>query len=82
MPFSETTFIPERTRTMNPIKTAIKVKNHVARNKAAYMLGAVAISAIALQQRNRIAFDAFLTEKGIDLMEYYNPEYFAELNNL
>lgn len=58
-----------------------KVKNHVKSHKAAYVAGAVAVAAIALQQRNRKAFDAFLTEKGIDLDEYYLPEAFAEKNN-
>lgn len=67
---------------MNYIKDkAIKIKNHVARNKAAYAMSCFAIAAIALQQRNRIAFYKFLEEKGIDPMEYYSPEYFAELNS-
>lgn len=55
-----------------------KIKNHVVSHKAAYVAGAVAIAAIALQQRNRKLFDEFLDEKGIDRDEYYNPELFAE----
>jgi hypothetical protein len=58
-----------------------KVKNHIASNKAAYVAGAVAIAAIALQQRNRKEFDKFLISKDIDLDEYYLPEAFAEKNN-
>ena len=54
--------------------TARKVGNHLNRNKVAYAAGAVAIGAIALQQRNNNAFQNFLTEKGIDPMEFYNPE--------
>jgi hypothetical protein len=66
---------------MDNIKVyALKAKNHVARHKAAYAMGAVAIAAIALQQRNLKDFYAFLEEKGIDPMEYYCPEMFAELN--
>lgn len=57
-----------------------KIKNHVAANKAAYVAGAIAIAAVALQQRNRKDFDAFLTSKGIDTLEYYCPEEFAEKN--
>lgn len=62
------------------IVTLKKFKNHVVANKAAYVAGAVAITAIALQQRNRKAFNEFLTSKGIDLDEYYTPEYFEEKN--
>lgn len=58
-----------------------KVKNHVASNKVAYVAGAVAIAAIALQQRNVKDFNNFLTSKGIDLDEYYLPEHFEEKNN-
>jgi hypothetical protein len=66
---------------MNPIKnTAIKVKNHLKKNKVAYITSAVAVAAVALNVRNQKIFQEFLTEKGIDPMEYYNPEYFAELN--
>jgi hypothetical protein len=57
-----------------------KIKNHVATHKAAYVAGAVAITAIALQQRNRKEFDKFLTSKGIDLDEYYVPEHYEEKN--
>lgn len=64
----------------NIMSVPVRVKNHVARNKVAYAVGAVAISAIALQQRNRIEFYAFLTERGIDPMEFYCPEAFAELH--
>lgn len=64
---------------MNKAKQAlIKARNHVAENKGAYILGAVAIAAIALQQYNRTQFNEFLTEKGIDLDEYYCPEYYEE----
>lgn len=59
-----------------------KIKNHVASHKAAYVAGAVAIVAVALQQRNRKLFDEFLDEKGIDRDEYYNPELFAEKTNV
>jgi predicted patatin/cPLA2 family phospholipase len=51
-----------------------KVMNHVRTHKAAYVAGAVAVAAIALQQRNRKEFDKFLISKGIDLDEYYTPD--------
>lgn len=67
---------------MNHIKsTAVRVKNHVGRNKAVYFTCGVAIATLALQQRNRIDFYKFLTEKGIDPMEFYCPEMFEELNS-
>jgi hypothetical protein len=59
---------------------AIALKNHLIRNRHAYAIGAVAGLAVALQQRNRREFDAFLMEKGIDKLEFYNPEYYAELH--
>lgn len=66
---------------MNKVTTTLKkIKNNVAENKAAYVVGAVAVAAVALQQRNRIEFDKFLTSKGIDPDEYYCPEYFEEKN--
>ena len=57
-----------------------KMMNHVRTHKAAYVAGAVAVAAIALQQRNRKEFDKFLISKDIDLDEYYLPEEFAEKN--
>jgi hypothetical protein len=65
----------------NPKQVALKIKNHVETNKVAYVMGAVAVAAIALQQRNRIEFDKFLTSKGIDLEEYYCPEAYEEKQN-
>lgn len=56
------------------------VKNHLNRNKVAYIAGTVAIAAIVTQQYNLKSFYNFLTEKGIDPAEYINPEAFAELN--
>jgi hypothetical protein len=60
---------------------ARKVKEHVVRHRGVYAASLLAITAIALQQSNRKAFERFLIEKGIDPMEYYCPEYFHELNN-
>lgn len=66
----------------NKIKTGVvKVKNHVKNNKFAYAASTVAVLAIWLQQTNKNDFYAFLTEKGIDPMEFYCPEYWEELNN-
>jgi hypothetical protein len=62
-------------------KIAVSTKNHFATHKAAYAMGLVAVSAIALQQSNRKAFYAFLEEKDIDPMEFYCPEYYEELNS-
>lgn len=64
------------------IKKALdNTKNHLKRQKAAYAVGVVAIAAIALQQKNRKDFYAFLEERGIDPMEFYFPEYYEELNS-
>jgi hypothetical protein len=64
----------------NKIKTrATSVKDHVKSHKAAYAASAVAIAAIALQQKNLNDFYAFLDEKGIDKLEFLNPEAFAEM---
>jgi hypothetical protein len=60
--------------------TLKKVKNHVVTNGVAYAMGAVAVSAIALQQFNRVGFNEFLASKGIDPEEYYCPEAYAEKN--
>jgi hypothetical protein len=66
---------------MNKIKaTALRVKNHVSSNRWTYVASSVAVMAIALQQANNRSFQAFLTEKGIDPLEFYCPEYYAELN--
>lgn len=59
---------------------AVRVKDHVKRNKVAYSLGVVTVTVVALQQANRVAFYKFLESKGIDPMEYYCPEMFEELN--
>lgn len=67
---------------MNTIKSAAsKMKNHVVANKGAYIMGAVAVTAIALLECHRKGFESFLIEKGIDPLEYFVPEEFAELNN-
>lgn len=58
-----------------------KLKNHIVRHKAAYVAGAVAVAAIALQQRNRKEFDKFLDEKGIDKTEFYTPDALEETTN-
>lgn len=64
-----------------PKNTLIKVKNHVKDNKFAYAAGTIAVLAIALQQKNRLDFNEFLTEKGIDPEEYYCPESYEERMN-
>jgi len=63
------------------VQTAVSFKNHVKRNKVAYLMTMVAAGAIALQQSNVKAFYAFLEEKGIDPIEFYSPEYWEELNS-
>jgi hypothetical protein len=61
-------------------KTLKRIKTNVATHRAAYVMGAVAVTAIALQQSNRKAFDKFMISKGIDPEEYYCPEAYAEKN--
>lgn len=63
------------------VKTALAdTKNYVKTHKGAICLGVVATAAIALQQMNLKDFYKFLEAKGIDPMEYYAPEAYAELN--
>jgi hypothetical protein len=67
---------------MNRIKTAaVSTKNHIESHKGTYAMGLVAIGAIVLQQRNLNEFFKFLEEKGIDPLEFSNPEYYEELNS-
>jgi hypothetical protein len=64
----------------NAVKSStVSVKNHVVRNRAKYAVAVTAVAFISLNKRAYSSWDAFLLEKGIDPMEYYNPEYFAEL---
>ena len=58
-----------------------RIKNHFVRNKFAYAAGAVAITALAWQQKQTKAFYGFLESRNIEPMEYYNPEWYAELND-
>lgn len=66
-------------RQFNPQPPVLtRIKNHVKEHKVAYAASAVAVAAIALQQANLRAFFKFLDEKGIDRLEYLNPEMLAE----
>jgi len=58
-----------------------KIKNHVSSNKYTYYMGAVAIGAVALQQKNVRDFTKFMIEKNIDPDEYFCPEFVEEKNN-
>jgi hypothetical protein len=58
-----------------------KLKNHYEEKKSAYVWGAIAMTAIAIQQRNIRQFYEFLGERDIDPMEFYSPEQWEELNN-
>jgi hypothetical protein len=60
------------------VAVPFRIKNHVSRHRVAYAASAVAIGAVALQQRNNAAFSAFLEEKGIDPTEFYCPELYQE----
>jgi hypothetical protein len=57
-----------------------KIKNHVKENKFAYIMSAVAIGAVSLQQANVRAFTQFMVEKNIDPDEYFCPEELEESN--
>lgn len=56
------------------------VKDNLKENKFAYIMGAVAIGAVALQQANVKAFTKFMIEKNIDPNEYFCPELVEEMN--
>lgn len=67
---------------LNTVKTkAVSVKNHVVRHRGKYAAGATFIVMLKLQLHTAAQINQFLAEKGIDPMEYYCPEYFAELNS-
>lgn len=53
---------------------AVRFKNHVKRQKWAYGYAALAAMAMATVVRERKTYNEFLTEKGIDLNEFYTPE--------
>lgn len=65
---------------MNIKTRTLKIKNHLARNKFAYAAVTVAFLAWSAQQANKMAFETFLAEKGINPLEFNNPELFAKLN--
>lgn len=64
----------------NQIKSkAISIKNHVHRNRGKYAVLVTATAFIYIQQIANAQWTEFLTEKGIDPMEFFNPERFEEL---
>lgn len=66
---------------MNRIKSASsRVTNHVKTHKFAYAMTTVSILLLVGNTRNLNAFSEFLIEKGIDPLEFSNPEYYAELH--
>lgn len=67
---------------LNPIKSkAVSVKNHVIRNRAKYATLITFLVMVEVQHMSALQWTEFLKEKGIDPLEFYNPEYFAELNS-
>lgn len=60
---------------------ARRLKNHLENNKFGYAMLALAIAAVALQQKNLKDYYEFLEEKDIDPMEFYCPEAYDELNS-
>jgi len=61
-------------------QTLRRSRTPLARQQGRVCCGAIAIGAVALQQRNRVEFNAFLISKGIDPEEYYCPESYEEKN--
>jgi hypothetical protein len=52
-----------------------KIKNHLRKNKGTYIMGGVALGIFALMQNQRVHFEQFLEDKGIDKLEFYlSPE--------
>jgi hypothetical protein len=66
----------------NAKQTLVKIRNHIAANKVAYVASTVAATAVVLQQRNNRQFSKFLTSKGIDPDEFYCPEAYEEKMNV
>lgn len=67
---------------LKPITSkAVSVKNHVLRNKCKYAVLGTASVFMYMQYLASSQWTEFMMEKGIDPMEFFNPEYFAELNS-
>jgi LPS sulfotransferase NodH len=62
-------------------KNAVSAKNHIHRNRAKYAAGATLIVMARLNYMAAKQWSDFMEEKGIDPMEFFNPEYFEELNS-
>lgn len=57
---------------------ANKVKEHLTDHKWTYFWATAAILLWNGQSRNIREFDKFMTEKGIDPLEFWNPEWYDE----
>jgi hypothetical protein len=67
---------------LNTVKAkAVSTKNHIHRNRGKYAAGVTFIAMTKLHMIAVSQWTEFLEEKGIDPMEFLNPEYFEELQN-
>lgn len=55
-----------------------RVKDHIISHKGSYFFGGLFVGAMAINAHASKEFTKFLIEKGIDPLEYFNPEALAE----
>lgn len=60
---------------------ALRIMNHVYRHRGKYAVLTTAMVFMYLQSQASKEWTEFMVEKGIDPMEFFVPEYFAELNS-
>lgn len=62
------------------VSAPVKAVEHVGRHKGTYFMGSVAFMLLLANASASRQFTEFLVEKGIDPLEYFNPEFYAELH--
>lgn len=60
---------------------ALRIKNHVSDNRAAYLLALLSAALLQGNYRNSKKFDAFLIGEGIDPLKFWIPEFYEELES-
>jgi hypothetical protein len=69
-----------RKKLMQVASTPFYVVNHVRRHKGTYFMGTIALALLLANLRASNEMSEFLIEKGIDPLEYFTPEFYAELH--
>ena len=67
-----------KTRIKSKLRSA---KGHIMRHRGAYASLATTVLWMLHTYRNSKELETFLKSKDIDPLEYWNPEYYEELNS-